>query len=283
VADTPLPPDAPAPEVPDSEEPGPVIPALEIDDLHVAVEERPILRGVTLAVEPGKLHALMGPNGSGKSTLANTLLGNPAYTVTSGRILLAGTDITDLPIEERAALGLFLGFQHPEEIPGVSVLNFLRQAIAQRKGIDDYSVLEVRMQLIAWTKRLGMDSRFQERYLNEGFSGGEKKRNEMLQMALLEPVMAVLDETDSGLDIDALRQVAAGIEEIRKERTELGILLITHYQRILDYLRPDVVHVLIDGRIVETGDAELARRVEAGGFDSFRSDENVIAQKVNAS
>ena len=151
------------------------------------------------------------------------------------------------------------------------MLNFLRQAIAQRKGIDDYSVLEVRMQLIAWTKRLGMDSRFQERYLNEGFSGGEKKRNEMLQMALLEPVMAVLDETDSGLDIDALRQVAAGIEEVRKERTELGILLITHYQRILDYLRPDVVHVLIDGRIVATGDAELARTVEAQGFDAFRA------------
>ena len=200
----------------------------------------------------------MGPNGSGKSTLANTLLGNPAYTVTAGRITVRGTDVTELPIEERAALGLFLGFQHPEEIPGVSVLNFLRQAIAQRKGIDDYSVLEVRMQLIAWTKRLGMDSRFQERYLNEGFSGGEKKRNEMLQMALLEPVMAVLDETDSGLDIDALREVAAGIEEIRKERTELGILLITHYQRILDYLRPDVVHVLIDGRIVAVGDADLA-------------------------
>jgi Fe-S cluster assembly ATP-binding protein len=154
----------------------------------------------------------------------------------------------------------------------VSVLNFLRQAIAHRKGIDDYSVLEVRMQLIAWTKRLGMDDRFQERYLNEGFSGGEKKRNEMLQMALLEPVMAVLDETDSGLDIDALRQVAAGIEEIRKERAELGILLITHYQRILDYLRPDVVHVLIDGRIVETGDADLARQVEANGFDSFRTE-----------
>ena len=245
---------------------------LEIVDLHVAVDDREILRGVSLEVAPGRLHALMGPNGSGKSTLANTLLGNPAYTVTSGRIVVGGTDITDLPIEDRASLGLFLGFQHPEEIPGVSVLNFLRQAIAKRKGIDDYSVLEVRMQLIEWTKRLGMDSRFQERYLNEGFSGGEKKRNEMLQMALLEPVMAVLDETDSGLDIDALRQVANGIEEIRSVRSELGILLITHYQRILDYLRPDVVHVLIDGRIVETGDAELAKAVEAHGFDAFRTE-----------
>jgi len=250
--------------------PGAETPSLEIDDLHVAVDDREILRGVTLEVRPGALHALMGPNGSGKSTLANTLLGNPAYRVTGGRILLGGTDITNAPIEERAALGLFLGFQHPEEIPGVSVLNFLRQAISARKGIDDYSVLEVRMQLIEWTKRLGMDSRFQERYLNEGFSGGEKKRNEVLQMALLEPVIAVLDETDSGLDIDALRQVAAGIEEVRKDRPELGILLITHYQRILDHLTPDLVHVLIDGRIVATGDAELARTVEATGFDEFR-------------
>jgi len=245
-------------------------PSLEIDDLHVSVEDHEILRGVTLAVRPGELQALMGPNGSGKSTLANTLLGNPAYEVTAGRILLGGTDITNTPIEERAALGLFLGFQHPEEIPGVSVFNFLRQAIAARKGIDDYSVLEVRMQLMAWTKRLGMDDRFQERYLNEGFSGGEKKRNEVLQMAMLEPVMAVLDETDSGLDIDALRQVAGGIEEVRKDRADLGILLITHYQRILDHLTPDVVHVLIDGRIVATGDAELARRIEAEGFDAFR-------------
>jgi Fe-S cluster assembly ATP-binding protein len=248
----------------------PPAPALEIDDLHVSVEGREILRGVSLAVEPGRVHALMGPNGSGKSTLANTLLGNPAYTVTSGRIVLAGTDITNLPIEERAARGLFLGFQHPEEIPGVSVLNFLRQAISRRKGIDDYSVLEVRVQLMGWVKRLGMDSRFEERYLNDGFSGGEKKRNEVLQMALLEPVMAVLDETDSGLDIDALRQVAAGIDEVRKDRPELGLLMITHYQRVLDYLRPDAVHVLVDGRIVADGDAELARTVEARGFDAFR-------------
>ena len=251
--------------------PDPEAPSLDIRDLHVSVEDHEILRGVTLTVRPGELQALMGPNGSGKSTLANTLLGNPAYVVTAGRILLEGIDITNSPIEERAALGLFLGFQHPEEIPGVSVFNFLRQAIAARKGIDDYSVLEVRMQLMAWTKRLGMDDRFQERYLNEGFSGGEKKRNEVLQMAMLEPVMAVLDETDSGHDIDALRQVAAGIEEVRKDRAELGILLITHYQRILDHLTPDVVHVLIDGRIVATGGADLAHTVEDKGFDEFRA------------
>ena len=245
--------EVPQPSTAPTTAPAATSPGLEIDDLHVSVDDHEILRGVDLPVRHGELHALMGPNGSGKSTLANTLLGNPAYEVTGGRILLDGSDITHLPIEERAALGLFLGFQHPEEIPGVSVLNFLRQAIAARKGIDDYSVLEVRMQLIAWTKRLGMDSRFQERYLNEGFSGGEKKRNEVLQMALLEPVIAVLDETDSGLDIDALRQVAAGIDEVRNDRPELGILLITHYQRILDHLTPDVVHVLIDGRIVATG------------------------------
>jgi Fe-S cluster assembly ATP-binding protein len=246
-------------------------PALEIDDLHVAVDGHEILRGVSLAVEPGEVHALMGPNGSGKSTLANTLLGNLAYEVTAGRICLAGEDITHLPIDERAARGLFLGFQHPEEIPGVSVLNFLRQAMSRRKGIDDFSVLEVRMQLMAWSKRLGMDNRFQERYLNEGFSGGEKKRNEVLQMALMEPDVAVLDETDSGLDIDALRTVAAGLEEVRKDRPHLGILLITHYQRILAHLVPDVVHVLVDGRLVATGDAELAKTVEAEGFDAFRA------------
>jgi Fe-S cluster assembly ATP-binding protein len=245
-------------------------PVLEIEDLHVAVDGHEILRGLDLAVGAGRLHALMGPNGSGKSTLANTLLGNPAYEITGGRILFHGADITELPTDERAARGLFLGFQHPEEIPGVSVYNFLRQAMSRRKGIDDYSVLEVRMQLLAWTKRLGMDARFQERYLNEGFSGGEKKRNEVLQMALMEPDVAVLDETDSGLDIDALRDVAAGIQEVRADRPELGILLITHYQRILDHLVPDVVHVMVDGRVVSTGGPELAASVEAHGFDTFR-------------
>jgi Fe-S cluster assembly ATP-binding protein len=246
-------------------------PPLEIDDLHVTADGSEILRGLSLAVGEGEVHALMGPNGSGKSTLANTLLANPAYEVTQGRIRFRNEDVTALPTDERAARGIFLGFQHPEEISGVSVLNFLRQALAVRKGIPDLSVLEVRLALMEWTKRLGMDDRFQERYLNEGFSGGERKRNEILQMAMMEPDFAVLDETDSGLDIDALRIVAEGIAEVRTSRPALGILLITHYQRILDHLTPDVVHVLLDGRIVATGDAALAQRIEADGFDAFRA------------
>ncbi len=243
---------------------------LQIDDLHVAVEGNEILRGVSLSVAEGEVHALMGPNGSGKSTLANTLLANPVYEITGGRIVFKGEDVTKLSTSDRAARGMFLGFQHPEEIPGVSVLNFLRQAMAVRKGIDNFSVLEVRMKLIDWTKRLGMDQRFTERYLNEGFSGGEKKRNEVLQMALMEPDLAVLDETDSGLDIDALRVVAAGLEEVRKDRPQLSILLITHYQRILSYLTPDRVHILLDGRIVKSGGPELARTLDEQGFDAFR-------------
>jgi Fe-S cluster assembly ATP-binding protein len=246
---------------------------LEIDDLHVAVEHHEILRGVSLAVQAGEVHVLMGPNGSGKSTLANALLANPAYEITAGTIRFRGEDITKLPTDERAARGIFLGFQHPEAIPGVSVLNFLRQAMAVRKGIPDLSVLEVRLQLMEWTARLGMDDRFQERYLNEGFSGGERKRNEILQMAMMEPELAVLDETDSGLDIDALRAVAHGINEVRSARPALGILLITHYQRILDHLTPDVVHVLLDGRVVATGGIELATGIESGGFDAFRRDQ----------
>jgi len=246
-------------------------PALEFDDLHVAAEGTEILHGVSLVVAPGQIHALMGPNGSGKSTLANALLANPAYEVTRGAIRLAGEDITGLDTSARAARGLFLAFQHPEEIPGVSVLNFLRQAMATRKRIEDLSVLEVRMALIEWSKRLGLDDRFQERYLNEGFSGGERKRNELLQMAMLEPVAAVLDETDSGLDIDALRVVADGINAVRAERPDMGILLITHYQRILTHLTADAVHILVDGRIVESGGAELAGRLDREGFDAFRT------------
>jgi Fe-S cluster assembly ATP-binding protein len=247
-------------------------PLLEIDDLHVTVDGSEILRGLSLTVAEGEVHALMGPNGSGKSTLANTLLANPAYEVTRGAIRFRGEDVTALPTDERGARGIFLGFQHPEEISGVSVLNFLRQAMAVRKGIPDLSVLEVRLSLMEWTKRLGMDDRFQERYLNEGFSGGEKKRNEILQMAMMEPDVAILDETDSGLDIDALRLVADGIAEVRAARPSLGILLITHYQRILDHLTPDAVHVLLDGRIVADGGPELARRIEADGFEAFKDE-----------
>ncbi|MFZ4584732.1 MAG: Fe-S cluster assembly ATPase SufC [Acidimicrobiia bacterium] len=246
-------------------------PLLVIDDLRAtAPDGREILRGLSLEVGEGEVHALMGPNGSGKSTLAATLLGNPAYEVTRGRIVFRGEDITGCATDERAARGMFLGFQHPEEIPGVSVTNFLRQAMGTRKGIEDYSVLEVRMKMLEWMDRLGMDQRFAERYLNEGFSGGEKKRNEILQMALMEPDLAVLDETDSGLDIDALREVSAGIDAVRAARPQMGVLLITHYQRILSYVHPQIVHVLVDGRIVETGGPELAARVEAEGFDGFR-------------
>lgn len=246
-------------------------PPLEIDDLHVSVGDREILHGLSLAVSPGRIHVLMGPNGSGKSTLANALLANPVYEVTSGAIRLHGEDVTALPTDERAARGMFLGFQHPEAIPGVSVLNFLRQALAVRKGIPDLSVLEVRLAVIDWTKRLGMDDRFISRYLNEGFSGGERKRNEVLQMALMEPEVAVLDETDSGLDVDALRAVAEGVQAVRAERPHMGILLITHYQRILDHLAPDAVHVMVDGRIVASGGLELAETLEAEGFDAFRA------------
>ena len=246
-------------------------PVLELDDLHVAVGDHEILRGVSLTVPEGEVHALMGPNGSGKSTLAKTLLADPGYTVTAGRIRFRGEDVTDLGPDGRAARGMFLGFQHPEAIPGVSVLNFLRQALANRKGIADFSVLEARMAVLAWSGRLGMDDRFVSRYLNEGFSGGERKKNEILQMALMEPDLAVLDEPDSGLDIDALVDVARGIQEIRADRPALALLVITHYQRILEHLAPDRVHVLLDGRIAVSGGPEVAARVERDGFDAFRT------------
>jgi len=227
------------------------------------------VRGVDLAVRQGEVHALMGPNGSGKSTLANAILGNPDFQVTRGRILFKGEDVTAWPTDVRGKAGLFLAVQYPEEIPGVSVINFLRQALSARKGID-LSVLELRLAIMDWMKRLDMDPAFGDRYLNEGFSGGEKKRNEILQMAILEPEFAVLDETDSGLDIDALKVVARGVQEVRADRPELGVLLITHYQRILDYLNPDVVHILVDGRIVETGGPDLAARLEEEGYDAWR-------------
>jgi len=244
---------------------------LRVADLHAkAVEgDYEILRGFSLTVQEGEVHAIMGPNGSGKSTLANVLLASPAYEVTGGTVAYKGDDISALSTTERAKLGIFLGFQYPQEISGVSVLQFLRQALSARKGID-LSILELRLAAMDWMKRLGMDSKFVDRHLNEGFSGGEKKRNEIMQMAMLEPDLAILDETDSGLDIDALRVVARGIREVRTARPQLGIVVITHYQRLLDEVNPDFVHVLIDGRIVATGGMELAERLEKSGYDSFR-------------
>ena len=245
------------------------VPLFQVEDLHVAVESSEILRGVDLAVGAGEIHALMGPNGSGKSTLANTLLGNPGYQVTRGRILFKGEDITDWPTDVRGKAGIFLAFQYPEEIAGVPVIQFLRQALSARKGMD-LSVVELYVSITEWMKRLDMDPSFKDRYLNEGFSGGEKKRNEILQMAILEPELAILDETDSGLDIDALRIVARGVKEVRSIRPDLGVLLITHYQRILDELTPDAVHLLIDGRVAESGGPELARRLEQEGYEAWR-------------
>src|SRR5438132_3317818 len=212
----------------------------------------------------------MGPNGSGKSTLANTLLANPEYQVTAGRILFRGDDITDWAPDVRGKAGIFLAFQYPQEIPGVSVVNFLRQALSARKGLD-LSVLELRLAIMEWMKRLGMDSSFADRYLNEGFSGGEKKRNEVLQLAILEPELAILDETDSGLDIDALRIVAKGVNEVHRDRPSMGVLAITHYQRLLEELVPDVVHIMIEGRIVATGGLEPAERLEKEGFEAWRA------------
>jgi len=245
-------------------------PIFEVTGLHASTTDGvEILRGVDLVVHPGEIHALMGPNGSGKSTLASVLLGSPEYEVTSGSVRFRGDEITDWSPDVRGKAGIFLAFQYPLEIAGVSVINFLRQALSARKGLD-LSVLELRLSIMDWMDRLGMDPSFADRYVNEGFSGGEKKRNEILQMAILEPEMAILDETDSGLDIDALRVVADGVNEVRNDRTGMGVLAITHYQRLLDLLRPDVVHILIDGQIVERGDSEIAERLEREGYEAFR-------------
>ena len=244
-------------------------PLFEIRGLHVSADGHPILKGLDLTLAQGEIHALMGPNGSGKSTLANALLGSPSYQVTAGRILYRGEDITDWPTDVRAKAGVFLAFQYPEEIAGVPVVQFLRQALSARKGIE-LSVLELRLSIMEWMERLGMDRSFGDRYLNEGFSGGEKKRNEVLQMAILEPDVAILDETDSGLDIDALKTVAEGVQKVRDARPALGVLLITHYQRLLDYLTPDRVHVMVDGRVVDSGGPELAARLEREGYEAWR-------------
>ena len=242
-------------------------PLLQIDNLHASAAGVPILNGVDLVVERGEVAALMGPNGSGKSTLANVLMGHPVYKVTEGRIIYDGEDMTYAAPTHRAQKGMFLAFQYPEEIPGVSVIQFLRQALSNRTGTD-YTVLELRLKVMDAMRELGMESSFADRYLNEGFSGGERKRNEVLQMAVLEPEMVIMDETDSGLDIDALRIVADGVNKLTGP--ERGFLVITHYQRLLDYITPDCVHVFMDGRVTVTGGVELAERLEEEGYDAFR-------------
>ena len=246
-------------------------PLLEVEDLHAEADGAQILRGIDLTVNEAEVHALMGPNGAGKSTLASVLLGSPAYTVTKGSIRFQGVDVTDLAADERAKAGMFLAFQHPESISGVSVTQFLRQAMAARRNLDELSVLEVRLEMGDWMERLRMDPAFAERHLNEGFSGGERKRNEILQMALLDPALAILDETDSGLDIDALKIVADGVAAVRQHRPELGVLVVTHYQRLLAELKPEFVHVLVDGRIIESGGPELAAEIETDGYERWRA------------
>jgi len=250
---------------------------LEISDLHVAVEDTKILKGVDLTVGQGEIHALMGPNGTGKSTLAFALLGHPRYDVIQGQMLFNGRDLEDMEPDERARLGLFLAFQYPVAIPGVSLANFLRSAINARLRADNpedkgLSIPKFRKMLKEKMDLLQMPHEFAGRYLNEGFSGGEKKRAEILQLAVLEPKIAVLDETDSGLDIDALRIVASGVNALAGP--ELGVLIITHYQRILNYIKPDYVHIMLDGRIVESGGAELAEHLEEQGYDWIRERHN---------
>jgi Fe-S cluster assembly ATP-binding protein len=243
---------------------------LEIKDLHVRIEDREILRGVDLDINRGEIHALMGPNGSGKSTLANTLLGHPSYEITEGSIIFKGEDITEAEPHERAKAGLFLAFQYPVAIPGVSVANFLRMAINAKRE-EPIQVKEFRTQLQHAIELLDVDRSFTSRHLNDGFSGGEKKRAEILQMAMLAPDVAILDETDSGLDIDALRTVAEGVQRLHDEQG-LGALIITHYQRILHYVQPEFVHILMDGRIVLEGGVELVERLEREGYDQIRQE-----------
>ena len=244
--------------------------SLEIQNLHVKTEDREILHGVDLKIAKGEMHALMGPNGSGKSTLANTLMGNPSYEITEGRILLDGDDITEADPDERAQAGLFMAFQYPVAIPGVSVANFLRTAINAKRD-EPISMKEFTAKLKQNMELLRIDRAFTSRYLNDGFSGGEKKRAEILQMAMLEPAYAVLDETDSGLDIDALKIVSDGVNALRGPA--MGGLIITHYTRILGYVKPDFVHILMDGKIVREGGSDLADELEAKGYDWVREDE----------
>jgi Fe-S cluster assembly ATP-binding protein len=249
---------------------------LKIENLRVEIDGQEIVKGLDLEVGEGEIHAIMGPNGSGKSTLANVLMGHPRYEVTGGSITFRGEDVFELEPDERAKLGMFLAFQYPSEVPGVSVANFLRTAVnsvreEELSPMDMYRLLQEKMKIMQ------MDPKFAERYLNEGFSGGEKKRNEILQMLMLEPKLAIMDETDSGLDIDALQVVAKGVNELRAP--EFSAVIITHYQRILRYIEPDRVHVMLDGRIVTSGGKDLAHELEDKGYEWVRQEFGAGAQK----
>ena len=255
-------------------------PILEVRGLKISVAAQPdnhIVRGVDLKVHAGEVHALMGPNGSGKSTLASTIAGSPAYTVDEGQVLFKGEDITALSADKRARLGMFLSFQYPTAIPGVTMVNLLRSALAARRG-QEIPAREFLAELRATLAQLKMEESMARRYVNDGFSGGEKKRAEILQMGLLKPELAILDETDSGLDVDALRTVAEGVNALKTP--EMGIVIITHYERILDYIKPDFVHVLVAGRIVRSGDFELAKQIERTGYDPILQELGITRNAV---
>ena len=239
---------------------------LEIKNLHAEVDGTEILKGVDLKINPGEVHAIMGPNGSGKSTLANVVMGNPVYEVTKGSVVFEGEDITEEPVDNRAKLGMFLAFQYPESIPGVTIVNMLKTALTNIQETE-YTTLELRLKVAEAMEQLGLSADFADRYLNEGFSGGERKRNEILQLAVLDPKLAVLDETDSGLDVDGLKVVGEGVSKLKKD--DKGYLVVTHYQRLLEYIKPDFVHVLMNGKIIKSGEPELAIELEKKGYESF--------------
>ena len=239
---------------------------LKINNLHASVETTEILKGISLEINAGEVHAIMGPNGSGKSTLANVLMGNPVYEVTKGTIEFNGENVTEDPVDKRAKKGMFLAFQYPESIPGVTIVNMLKTALTNIEETD-YTAVELRLKVADAMKDLGLSPDFVDRYLNEGFSGGERKRNEILQLAVLNPKLAILDETDSGLDVDGLRVVGEGVNKLRTP--ERGYLIVTHYQRLLEYINPDFVHVFIDGKIVESGSKDLSDKLEKEGYESY--------------
>ena len=255
---------------------------LEIKDLHVSIEDKEILKGVTLTINSGEFHAVMGPNGTGKSTLAAAIMGHPKYEITSGSITFNGEDLLEMEVDERARAGLFLGMQYPSEISGVTTSDFLRSSInARREEGDEVSLMKFIKEMDGALDDLDIDKNMAQRYLNEGFSGGEKKRNEILQLMMLKPGIAILDEIDSGLDIDALKIVADGVNQVR-EKTGLGCLIITHYQRLLNYIKPDHVHIIMQGKIVKSGGAELAERLEAEGYEWIKEELGIEDETINA-